>query len=378
MLRGFIYILMKLQISTVLEKLLFLDYTSKVMGVLPNHREYHDTYKLLSDEEKKLHTQYSEEIHRFWTSQVSTPVANVFYPVKDIDEYKEKYGLSDVVYNTIKSFYIDAKSEQLVRTRGIFDSFENLKKLHRNPIYQFFDKNGIPGRHEDRISILGNVFGDVFYNGVSETIFIPNLHSFGLTVEDAEKVIINYVYDTTGTRITSVNDLMKMRNVNGKPFFLLLNEHDRSKIRYCLAFGKLPGSVIFRDTDSFRSLGNISEIDGDLGFSDSNIQDVGALKKVNGSIWIAQSGKGIFTQLKTLGGLEFVGKDLNIKKSPIENLGELKHVGGNLNLRHTSIKNLGKLEYIGGNLLVSRRNREYLDLSKVKLIGKLKLFEDKT
>ncbi|MCC6371962.1 MAG: hypothetical protein IT236_13240 [Bacteroidia bacterium] len=169
-----------------------------------------------------------------------------------------------------------------------------------------------------------------------------------------------------------------MKNIDNKPFFLLLNEHDRQNLKYCLAFGNIPGSVIFRDTDKITSLGNIEEIHGDLGFSNSSVSDLGNLKKVHGNIWFGQTFVQKFTNLLTLHKLEYVSGDVSLKNSPIISLGNLKHVGGNLNLRQTFVEDLGFVEYIGGNLLLPKDMKGKIDTSKTKIMGKIKYFNDRS
>ena len=248
----------------------------------------------------------------------------------------------------------------------------------RKSIYSLFDKKGIAGRHLAAISFAVNINESIIDTNNSQRIFIPDLSAFGLDESDSEQIVIDYVYDTTNVKLSSVNQLMRMRSLNGKPFFFLLNEHDRNDIRYCLASGKVPGSIIFREYDNIESLGNIEEIDGDLGFSESNIKDLGKLKKITGSFWIAQSGKSIYTLLNSLDNLEYVGRDLNIKNSQIMSLGNLKYVGGTLNLRLTQISRLQNLEFIGGNLFLPKKLKGNIDTSKIIIEGKIKYFNDAT
>jgi hypothetical protein len=247
----------------------------------------------------------------------------------------------------------------------------------RRAIYLDFDQNGIPGQHLSvPISGIVGQYGEITMHDPHMELK-ADLLKYGITnKEDIEQIIIDYVYDTTNFKILSVNELMNMRLLEGKPFFLLLNEYDRNNLKYSLAFSNLPGSVVFRDSDKIDSLGNIKKIDGDLGFSDCNVKDLGQLKIIEGSFWIAQSGKGIFTQIKSLVNLEYVGKDFNMKNSPIANLSNLMHVGGNLNLRKAQVKSLGKLKYIGGNLLLSKSMKGVIDISRVRIGGKAKYFTD--
>lgn len=248
----------------------------------------------------------------------------------------------------------------------------------RQKIYRFIDKNGIPGRHFGTLSFAIELQDNLEITHPTKTLFKPDFTIFNLSENEAEQIVIDYVFETTNIQIKSASDLMELKSINNKPFFLILNEHERDKIKYCLAFGKIPGSVILRGTDKIKTLGNIEEVLGDIGFSDSSIEDLGKLKKVNGNIWITQGGKGIFTNLKTLGKLEYVGGDISLKNSSIISLGNLKYVGGNLNLRQTFIEDLGDVEFIGGNLLLPKELKGNIDTSKTKIIGKIKYYNDRS
>jgi len=241
----------------------------------------------------------------------------------------------------------------------------------RQKIYNYIDKNGIPGNHFGLISLNSDFTSSL----KSERIFKPDLSKFDLSEDASEQVVIDYIFHTTNIKVSTSSELMHMKCIDGKPFFLILNEHEREKIRYCLAFGRIPGSVIFRN-DGIESLGNIKEINGDLGFSESIIKDLGNLKKVKGSIWIAQEAN-FFTQLKSLQNLEFVGGDLSIKNSPITSLGNLKYVGGNLNLRQTFVEDLGIVEFIGGNLLLSKDMKHIINSSKTEIRGSVRYYNDR-
>ncbi len=244
----------------------------------------------------------------------------------------------------------------------------------RQTIYRYFDENGIKGKHLSSFGLTVDSSTLDIEQHHPESIFSPDLSQFKLYGNAAEKLIIEYVFETTNVKISSINELMKMRSLNSKPFFLLLNEHEFSNTKYCLAFGKIPGSVIFRDKDKIETLGNIEEIDGDLGFSDANIKDLGKLKKIKGDFWIAQYSN--VSKLQTLSNLQYVGKDLNIKHTYIADLGNLEYVGGNLNLRNTLITDLGKLKQVGNNLLLPKRLKGIIKTNGVKILGKIKYYED--
>jgi len=122
--------------------------------------------------------------------------------------------------------------------------------------------------------------------------FQPNL-PLELSEKDQEEIIRQYIYDSIGLRIDDITELEKHRSANGKPLILLVNEHDRSELKFCIAYKKIPGSVIIRGLHQLKSLGEITEINGDLGFSNSEIENLGSLKKISGSFWIAQGGVNI-------------------------------------------------------------------------------------
>jgi hypothetical protein len=140
-----------------------------------------------------------------------------------------------------------------------------------------------------------------------------------------------------------------------------------------LAFKLIPGSLFIRGRYGIKSLGRIEQINGDLGFSECELESLGQLKVVKGSVWTAQSGVH-FTKLKTLSPLVEVGRDCNLKMTPLETLGTLQRVGGNLNLRNTMIESLGDLHSVGGNVLLSKYFN--LDFSSVAVKGKIKYYND--
>jgi len=235
-----------------------------------------------------------------------------------------------------------------------------------NEIYHVFDKHGIPLKKN---AIFSTNTDDLDFSKQqlsAEVLIQPDLSQFQIFEDEAEIIICRYVKETVGLVIQSFSELLGMRFQNERPFFVLLNEYDTTP-RLALASGTLDGSVSFRKDDKVTSLGNIEEILGDLGFSESGISSLGQLKKVHGSLWVAQSGIPMYTNLTSLGKLEYVGKDLTIKNSPINDLGALIYVGGNLNLRSTKISRLNENMFIGGNLFLSSNLKGNIDLSLVTI-----------
>lgn len=74
--------------------------------------------------------------------------------------------------------------------------------------------------------------------------------------------------------------------------------------------------------------------------------------------------------------MEFVGGDMILRYSNIRDLGALKKVGGKLSLRDTDIENLGSLEFVGGDLYLPKRLEKEVDLSRVRVNGKIKFWND--
>lgn len=242
----------------------------------------------------------------------------------------------------------------------------------REKIYHYLDKNGIKGKHLGSLSVKMDMYSNEITSNTTSRIFEPNLSMFGLSKSQAEELIVDYVFDTLAVRISSVNDLMKMRSVNGKPFFLQLESVDNTN--YCLAQSIIPGSITIRQNDNIDSLGYIEEVKGDLGFIDSKINDLGKLKIVHGSLWFSNCRSGF---LKTLGVLEKVNGDLNLKYCNVTDLGNLTYVGGSLNLRQRDSFDLGALKFVGKNILISKNQFGKFNIDNIEVIGKVKYFEDK-
>ncbi len=248
---------------------------------------------------------------------------------------------------------------------------DNQRRLE---IYHYFDENGIKGYHMVAAGFTIDKELGKIEKKRPEFLFAPRIGNFGLTDQEANEIILDYIFDTTNVRLDNVNKITNMRSLNHKPFILLLNEHQYNDTKYCIAFGKIPGSVIFRSNDNIDSLGYIEEVLGDLVFSNSKITDLGKLKKVQGNFWISQY---YYTsKLKSLSELKYVGQDLGLKYTEVTDLGNLEYVGGNLNLRNTNVINFGNLKFIGDNLLFPSRLKESINLDGINIKGKIRYFKD--
>lgn len=123
-----------------------------------------------------------------------------------------------------------------------------------------------------------------------------------------------------------------------------------------------------------KNLGEITKINGSLGFSESTIEKLGNLKEVTGNFWI--SSRTVYSNLTSLQKLEIIGGDLQLRYSNIKELGSLKRVGGKLTLRDTPIKSLGSLKYVGGDLYLPKRLENEIDISNIEVKGKVRFWND--
>lgn len=239
-------------------------------------------------------------------------------------------------------------------------------------IYHHLDKNGFKGN----FYISMGVVVDMEERSV-ETIFPKTFrissNQFGLTDEEYEKIILDYIYDTVNIRIESLINLSNYSSIEGLPFIIEVLKIGDNQPIFSLAFETIDGTLCLTETDKIVSLGNIKTINGDQTFRGSSIKSLGNLQVVQGSIYVKQLDPP-FTELTSLDNLEEVGGNLILKSSPLTELGNLNRVGGTLNLRKTNISSLGKLEYVGGDLFLPKEKKEILDTSKVTVVGNLKYF----
>ena len=230
----------------------------------------------------------------------------------------------------------------------------------RNLLYTKFDEHGIPGTIGNSIFFAEvNLKERIVKAGLEQNrnkVFLPRLDLVGINMklDESRSIIIDYFIDRLKIPIINLEDIVFLKVKNGEPFILMLDEIEEIQRLY-ISNKKIPGSIVFRETDLINSLGQIELIEGNLGFSGSQIRNLGQLRNVLGDFWIAQNA--LPTLLEGLNSLQVVKGSLNLKNSLVENLGDLKFVGDNLNLRKTNIKSLDKLEYIGGNLLLSSKRK---------------------
>ena len=244
----------------------------------------------------------------------------------------------------------------------------------RTRIYHHLDKNGFQGQFYVSMGVSVDVEEQNIKTIFPKTFRISS-NSFGLTDKEYEKIIIDYIYETTNIQINSLVNLENYSSVEGLPFIIEIFKSGENRSSFSLAFGTIDGTLALTDTDNIVSLGNIETINGDLCFRGSKIKSLGNLKFIRGSFYINQFDTP-FTYLTSVGKLEEVGGNLILKNSPVVHLGSLKRVGGTLNLRKTNIMCLSELEYVGGDLFLPKSKKETINVSKVTVGGNLKYFNN--
>jgi len=244
----------------------------------------------------------------------------------------------------------------------------------KQSIYRTFDKEGIKLKRMCKVTLTFDREPNETHSN-SELCYLPyepQRDQFNLTNEEFIDTIIDYIYDTTSVRINKIEDLEKYPSIDNLPFILKINEYDNDATIFSLAFGKIPGSITIRKEHKILSLGNIEEIEGTLGLSNTSISSFGKLKKVSGSFWISYHNQN--SNLFDLNEVEEVGGSLLLRGFSIKTLSKLKKVGGILNLRGTNIEDLGALEYVGEHLYLPKSKRGYFNFDKIYIGGKIKYF----
>ena len=241
-------------------------------------------------------------------------------------------------------------------------------------IYRAFDTEGIKLKPISKFTLAFNIeTNETDSNSAFSYIpFQPQRDKFELTDTEFIDTVIEYIYDTTSVRIEKIEDLEKHPSIDNLPFILKINEYDNDATIFALAFGKIPGSVTIRKEHKILSLGNIIEIDGTLGLSNTSLSSFGKLKKVNGSLWISYHNPN--SNLFDLNEIEEIGGSLLLRRFPIRTLSKLRKVGGILNLRGTNIEDLGALEFVGDHLYLPKSKQDYFNLDNIHIGGKVKYF----
>lgn len=214
--------------------------------------------------------------------------------------------------------------------------------------------------------------------------FIELSLPFGISQQEQINLVLDYVYDLTSFRIKNVNQLLKLKAFNNRPFLLELTERGGRNLLY-FPFSNIPGSFQIRGDYPYlnngieiQTLGNIEFIDGDLSIFKSAVQDLGKLREVSGDLLVCGDAKLTpnHSGIDSLSPLEKVHGGVMIR-GDVRSLGTLKYVGQNLSLRSSKVIDLGNLEFVGKNVLISKYNESHYDFSKVKIGGKIRRYNDK-
>lgn len=258
--------------------------------------------------------------------------------------------------------------------------------MDKTAIYKYIDEKGIPYRKMSSImSINVDEYNHVNVDKNSYN-FIQLCLPFFISEQEQINLVLDYIYDLTSFRVKNVNDLLKLKSLNNKPFILeILGKNLDYENKLYVAFRKIPGSLEIRGDQPYKdngieitTLGNIELVDGDLRIFASAVQDMGNLKVVNGDLLICGDAKLTpnHSGIDSLSPLEKVQGGVMIR-GDVRSLGTLKYVGQNLSLRSSKVIDLGELAFVGKNVLISKYHESQYDFSKIKIGGKIMRYNDK-
>jgi hypothetical protein len=254
----------------------------------------------------------------------------------------------------------------------------------KSDVYEYIDKNGIPFHRSGSLGFSISLDGNHIAPTEWKRSIKIRLPFEGLSAAEQDKLVIDYIKDSTGYAVEDINDLENLKSIEGNPFILELNSNDYGMQKFCLPFSKIPGSLIlrgkteYRNGDGILTLAGIEEIHGDLGIDTSPINSLGSLQLITGNMWFSGTNEFKLSgfQLKSLSPIRKIFGDLTVRAHSVESLGSLERVIGNVSLRFSSIRDLGSLSYVGGNLLVSKRNLPFYDLSRIQVKGQIRRYND--
>ena len=271
-----------------------------------------------------------------------------------------------------------------------------------NKIYNYIDSNGIQFYYNSNYSIKFQqnendilqkielesdpTLIDIVEN--SETIISNHGPSwtphpilpveFNLTNEEQEKIVLDWLFDTTGVRLKDFKKLLETPILNELPFLLIIEKDDKQKVILCkqVIDGNLTIRQKYKDGklqyNWINTLGRIEQVNGDM-YIDNVMRDMGNLKIINGNLIF--SNYVIQNLLESLYPIKVITGDL-IVKNTYASLGIIEEIGGNLNLRKSKVRDLGNLKKVGGNILISKCNKEYYDFSNIEVLGKIRCYND--
>jgi hypothetical protein len=201
---------------------------------------------------------------------------------------------------------------------------------------------------------------------------------FNLTQEEQEKIVIDWLFDTTGVRLNDFKKLLETPILNELPFLLIIEKDGKQKVILCkqVIDGNLTIRQKYKDGklqyNWINTLGRIEQVNGDM-YIDNVMQDMGNLITINGNLIF--SNYVIQNLLESLYPIKVITGDL-IMKNTYASLGIIEEIGGNLNLRKSKVRDLGDLKKVGGNVLISKCNKDYYDFSNIEVLGKIRCYND--
>jgi len=271
-------------------------------------------------------------------------------------------------------------------------------------VYKFLDKNGVP--YKDlaqiglRIELNENDFfqdilrenddeiEEVYHKGdfiiskfKNQFITQPDLpKTFKLTLKEQVEIVRKWFVETTGFQINDIGVLKEYPVLNGNPFVLQVSRGYNEKwfvlagavIKGDLSLSKKYNAQGYLGHNWIKSFGRIEKIYGNL-YVDIELRDFGQLKRIHGNL--SFSNHVYQNVLSSLSPLVKVDGDVYLKNTHLC-LGTLESIGGSLNLRKTTVHDLGNLSEVKGNILLTKSQADKIDLSGVKILGKVKYYND--
>lgn len=181
------------------------------------------------------------------------------------------------------------------------------------------------------------------------------------------KAIYNYFGIKTSENEDGSTTLSEYRGLDENVLFEDL-ELDEEELFKSLNVTKIEGDANFRDSN-ITSLGNLKEIGGDAEFFFSNIVSLGNLETIGGDAGFFAS------KIKNFGKLRQIGGDAHFDLDT-KDLGNIEIIGGDAHLSSTEIENSGKLKKIGGDLIIGGKytNITPEDFKDVQIGGRIQYY----
>lgn len=271
-----------------------------------------------------------------------------------------------------------------------------------NKIYNYIDSNGIQFYYNSNysikfqqnendilqkielesdptlIDIVENSENIISKHGPSWTPHPILPDEFNLTQEEQEKIVIDWLFDTTGVKLKDFKKLLETPILNELPFLLIIEKDGKQKVILCkqVIDGNLTIRQKYKDGklqyNWINTLGRIEQVNGDV-YIENIMNNMGNLITISGNLIF--SNYVIQNLLESLYPIKVITGDL-IMKNTYASLGIIEEIGGNLNLRKSKVRDLGDLKKVGGNILISKCNIEYYDFSKIEVLGKIRCYND--